>query len=306
MKLAVEKFDAEMIPQDHAEAVLIDRHFDEIGANNPKQAVKAKNQAIEIVDNELSDPTGTAIRANPELFVRGAEIFGYQTAKEATRWWKYREKYVEDLARFYKKHPKNAPFDLYSAKPKVDPHHKTQSKQLKSIRKEHALAGDKLYNHDPATVALYSTLERIRRQYSGTEDFLGEALLEERNIAISALLIALDKRFSDPRTVQLGKIGLFTASFDANDSGIAGISATRELKKKIAKFRLWITEREADESTEVTPFIFSMHRKGNIQATEERGEDKKPVDLSTSQALVIIGGISKEPFKIFKKVAKSI
>lgn len=316
MMLAVSNFDAEMLPLDHAEAVLIDAYFDQIGPESPKEAAKAKVTAIRSVDEELSDPMSLALRSNPELFVRGADTFGYQTAKDALRWWNYRERYLDDLTDYYKKKPKKRPIDVYERELTPDPKYRSQSKQLKSLRREHALNGDRIYEGDAILVSFYARLERLRRKNLANGDFLGEALLSERELAVTSLVLALKDRFDEPQTVSLGGKSMFAELIDAPNSDIKRISAIKETRKKLAMFSLWITHNKAPfgdgnlltaDTAKVKiakPYIFTKSHKKRSIPVEISPESKKQKPISTNDALRVISGISANPAKAFKKGGK--
>ncbi len=306
----VEAFDSSWAPHDHCEAILIDRALE----HNTELDLES---AIREVYTDLSDPSSKALGQFPELLVRGADKYGYQTAKMAKQWWKFRQAYLFDLQEEYMLHPEGRPFDTRSDEFELDPDHDTFESQLEELFRQHDAAGENLYKAEfDEMVLLYSGLEKYRMARRIANEPITEPLVEEHRFAYRALLLALDDRFNQEQTVSLDdRHKFFIEHYVLFDNFIADVSVSREQRTSFSRYSIRQTpwtginadKSQVEEADYLPAKQYTIKQyNGSESITVDRSFGKlNPGPLTTGEAMRIVAGISKNSDQVIQKVLES-
>jgi hypothetical protein len=200
----------EFYDHDYREGHLINDRFHEIGGPrvdginyNPALARSAITRAISEIDSELSDEASDTTTANGDLYVSGTEPLGFDAAKRAGRWLRFRASYIDDLKDLYQANPGGVPFDVRNPTDVEDPWHSTYESQLNWLELEHAKLEMAINMGDPVFIGYFAALEKRRRDCQDTELNLTEPFEAEHYSGYKALIDTLDDALKVPPAVNL-------------------------------------------------------------------------------------------------------
>lgn len=183
--------------------------------------------------------------ANTDTLLAGSVLhgtkFGYETAKNAARWCRYRNAYLRDVKPVYLTLDADSEGDPWESG--LEPIYISYKDKLDELDKQNQNALSLWLQGEPSIVNFYAHLEATRRQHEMSGQPITNPYDAEDTVAMRSLLNALDTRLDSPEAM----------GYD-----------DRHFCSAVVRANIIINERDEDDATQVEPVVQSVDFDLNI------------------------------------------